>query len=152
MNDKRKHVSWNAYKKNTTCIKVFTIYRTQYSVPTCRNVGYIHSSCTRNSQIWKSTLMIPHGKYRFMLVACPALFSARGLSWDKFPFSGDGSTDMHASQQNRLSCRTNVPYKKRKEKKKKIYFLKFTQKHIMYNHLKHLNLLYDWSSSCLFAS
>ena len=75
----------------------------------------------------RAPLMIPHGKYRCMLVACAALFSAGGLSWDKSPFSGDGSTDIRASQRNRLSCKTNVPY----QKKKKIHFLKFTQKHII---------------------
>ena len=76
----KESISWNAYKKIQCAQK--------YSQSKALNNQYLHAGRLDISAVTaqgipkfeRAPLMIPHGKYRCMLVACAALFSAGGLS------------------------------------------------------------------------
>lgn len=56
----------------------------------------------------RTPLMIPHGKYRYMLTACAALLSP-GVDGSSVSFSDEGSIETRDSHLNLLSCNTKVP-------------------------------------------
>ena len=75
----KESISWNAYKKIQCAQK--------YSQSTALNIQYSHAGRLDISAVTargilkfkRAPLMIPRGKFRCMLVACAALFSAGGL-------------------------------------------------------------------------
>ena len=56
----------------------------------------------------RTPLIIPHGKYRYMLTACAALLSP-GVDGSSVSFSDEGSIETRDSHLNLLSCNTKVP-------------------------------------------
>lgn len=57
----------------------------------------------------RTPLMIPHGKYRYMLTACAALLSPGVDGSSVSPGVDEGSMETRDNHRNLLSCNTKVP-------------------------------------------
>ena len=79
----KESISWNAYKKKK---KNYNVHKSIHN-RTSLNIQYSHAGRLDISAVTargilkfkRAPLMIPRGKFRCMLVACAALFSAGGL-------------------------------------------------------------------------
>ena len=78
----KESISWNAYQKKK---KIQHAYK--YSQSTALNIQYSHGGRLDISAVTargilkfkRAPLTIPNGKFRCLIVACAALFSAGGL-------------------------------------------------------------------------